>query len=101
MSKIRIRNHLGRDVVVVDMNTGKLELLDGESVDDAAKTFWEAVEAIARHVARTSELARPSYRDLVFGARSDGSYDGDVLVNPGLGHGPNARGGDVNIVWPN
>lgn len=99
MSKIRIKNADGENIVVIDMETGKVFHRDGpnllEDINTAALAFWGAV-SLAAEGYRQARGHEP--RDVVF----EGAKDG--LFSPGDGGDggpqPGGRGGDVIVNLP-
>lgn len=89
MNKARIQNTVGDDLVVVDMDTGAVELADSvrDRLDEAAEMWWKAVTLVHIKLGRKAGIP---YRDIIFRAIAgsavvpDGDRDsGDIVIQPG------------------
>jgi hypothetical protein len=96
MSRIRIRNAKGDDIVTIDMETGEVWHRDESDLEPSARGFWGGVSVMAE-VYRKERGHEP--RDTIF----EGAFD--VRVRPGHGGEPHedepgGQSGDVNIYLP-
>jgi hypothetical protein len=93
-SKVRFQDPNGKDIIVVEIATGKVEISDPARLDEAAMLFWHAIE-------RTWGQAQDVkvFRDMVLKAGQPGDYKaGDIRILPGDGwRAHEANGGDVTV----
>lgn len=89
MSKIRIRNNSDKDIVTIDMHDGRVEIHHEDQVDDAARSFWDAVAMVRRSAPHTGDFV---FREpdaplvtVVPGRGANGGHGGDVIIHPGPG----------------
>ena len=95
MSKIRIQNDQGEDLVRIDLNTGEVDVLASGSTGTAAETWWKTVAATYEVI---SNEHKRTFKDLVLHAAGKGSeHDGNIILHPGEGE-EGASGGNVRVV---
>ncbi len=72
MSLLKIQNHEGDDLVTIDLNTGKVEILSKQELGDAAYAFWDAIN---------TTFGRSTQEDIVIQGGKEKELNTDFLDN--------------------
>lgn len=98
-SLLRIQDANGKDLVSIDLRTGKVTLDDPDKVDAAAELFWRGIKSVLLSCAESHGSSLVFGNDLILrSGRSLQGLAGNIIVKPGNGsEDTESVGGNVNI----